>query len=120
MGEVAVSHRDEDLPHFRELAEELATDASRQDWQAYLDADQAFHLGLLALVDNQRLVEILRLLRNQTRLFDVGKLALSGELPKAAAEHRGIITAIASRDRKQTEDLVAGHLRQLRETWQTD
>lgn len=117
MGQVAVSHGDEDLPPFRALAEQLPEHARSGDMQAYLDADQDFHLGLLGLLENTRLVDIVRILRNQTRLFDIGKLFEMGGLTDSAAQHSEILTAIGRRDRELTEHLVDRHLLETRKTW---
>lgn len=119
-GEVAVSHRDEDMPRFRALAERLPALADKGDFQAYLDADRDFHLGLLGLLGNPRLVDIVGRLRNQTRLFDVGKLVVTGELIESGAEHVEIVAAMEQRDRALAEDLAARHLRRLRKTWSSD
>jgi DNA-binding GntR family transcriptional regulator len=116
-GEVALSHREEDLPRFRELVEEMPAHVSAGDVQAYLDADQEFHLGLLGLLDNSRLVDIVRMLRNQSRLFDVGKLFVTGELIESAHEHADILAAIERRDRETTEQLMHRHLRRTRSAW---
>lgn len=110
MGDVAASHRDEDLPRFRALAKELPEHVRSGDHQAYLSADQEFHLGLLGLLDNMRLVDIVGMLRNQSRVYDIGKLVVKGELIKSALEHREILAAIERRDRKLTEKLVKHHI----------
>jgi DNA-binding GntR family transcriptional regulator len=114
MGDVAESHRDEDLARFRELADQLPKHVTSGDLQGYLDTDQEFHLGLLALLGNARLVDIVRMLRHQSRLYDVGKLVDHGELIESAKEHGPILAAIEGRDRKRTEDLVARHLERAR------
>jgi DNA-binding GntR family transcriptional regulator len=114
MGDVAESHRDEDIPRFRALAEQLPEHVTAGDLQGYLDADQEFHLGLLGLLGNTRLVDIVRMLRHQSRLYDVGKLVNHGELIESAHEHGQIVTAIERRDRARTQDLVTRHLERAR------
>lgn len=121
-GEIAESRKDEDLPRLHELAGRLPSLASNGDYETYLDSDQEFHLGLLSLSGNPRLVSIVERLRNQTRLFDVSKLAASGGLVDSANEHLEIITAIEQRDRPRTEQLVEHHILRSRRAWsaQTD
>lgn len=117
MGEVAETHDAVDLPRFKALAKQLPTLARKGDFQTYLDADQEFHLGLLGLLDNSRLVDMVGKLRNQTRLFDVGKLVVTGELTESGAEHQEILAAIEKRDRRAAEKLVSQHLLRLRKAW---
>lgn len=117
MGEVAVSHEDGALDKYYPLADRLPTLARKGQVQAYLDADAELHLGLVALLDNPRLVDMVRLLRNQSRLFDLGRLIAARELSQAGAEHRELLEAIASRSRKQTEALTRKHLNQVRQAW---
>lgn len=118
MGEVALKHRDEDLPRFRAIAKKMPGYVRSGDIQAYLDADYEFHLGVLGLLGNRRLVEIAGMLRNQIRLSDIGKLLAEGELMESAREHAEIIAAIEKRDRKLTEKLVTRHnVLRLREVY---
>jgi len=120
MGDIAESHGDEDLSRFQELAEQTQEHVRAGDLDAYLDADREFHLGLLGLLDSPRLVDIVGMLRNQSRLYDVGKLAETGQLLENAREHSAIIAAIASRDRRRTEDVMRGHLLRTRKGWSGD
>lgn len=117
MGEVAVSHQDGALDKYYPLADRLPSLARRGQVQAYLDGDAELHIGLLGLLDNPRLVDMVRLLRNQSRLFDLGRLIAARELSPGGAEHRDLLDAIASRDRKHTEALTRTHLRHVRKAW---
>jgi DNA-binding GntR family transcriptional regulator len=109
-GRVAESRRDDDLPRFRDLAEQMPAAVRAEDLQAYLHLDREFHLGLLGLLGNDRLVSIVGMLRNQIRLFEIGNLASTGELLESALEHGEILTAIERRERERTEELVRHHL----------
>jgi DNA-binding GntR family transcriptional regulator len=117
MGEVAVSHQDGALDKYYPIADRLPGLARRGQVQAYLDADAELHLGLVGLLDNPRLVDMVRLLRNQSRLFDLGRLVAARELSKAGAEHRDLLEAVASRSRKHTESLTRAHLIRVRQAW---
>lgn len=120
MGDVAVDPGDKDVARFEALAERMPEHARAGDLQAYLDADRDFHLGLLGLLGNERLVDIVGMLRNQTRLFEVGNLVVSGELTESGAEHGEILAALRQHDRERTEDLVRRHLLRGRKTWTAD
>jgi DNA-binding GntR family transcriptional regulator len=117
MGDVAESHRSEDLLEFQTLAIQTQEHVREGDLVTYLDADREFHLGLLSLLNNSRLVDIVGMLRNQSRLYDVGKLAQRGQLMENAREHSTIVEAIGSGDRRRTEALVTQHLLRTRKGW---
>ncbi|TDE51466.1 GntR family transcriptional regulator [Nonomuraea mesophila] len=116
-GEIAESRNDDDLPRLLDLAARLPDLATSGDYETYLENDQEFHLGLLALSGNPRLVSIVEKLRNQTRIFDVSKLAASGGLAGSAHEHLEIMKAIRDRDRPRTEELVEHHILRSRRAW---
>jgi DNA-binding GntR family transcriptional regulator len=117
MGEVAATHQDGELDKYYPLADRLPSLARRGQVQAYLDADAELHLGLLGLLGNSRLVDMVRLLRNQSRLFDLGRLIAARKLSRAGAEHRDLLDAVASRDRKHTEAMTRAHLTRVRQAW---
>jgi DNA-binding GntR family transcriptional regulator len=119
MGEVARVAKGRDLAPFRALATKMPSFAMSGDFPAYLDTDAAFHLGLLGLLENERLVEIVSRLRNQSRLFDIGGLAKAGKLPGAGAEHTVLLEAVEAGDRKRAEALTREHLLSVRATWST-
>lgn len=117
MGEVAALAKGRDLKEFRALAAQMPKFARSGAIQSYLDADAEFHLGLLRLLDNERLVDIVAMLRNQSRMFDIGGLAQKGKLADAGAEHTVILDAIERGERKRVESLVREHLVSARQAW---
>ncbi len=66
------------LAALRPVAEEIVAAAEAGDLIAYIDADQRFHLGLLALAGNAHLVEVVRDLRRRSRLYGLTALAEQG------------------------------------------
>jgi DNA-binding GntR family transcriptional regulator len=105
------------VARFRELAEQL-TDAARQgDLVAFLDLDRQFHLGLLELLGNRRLVAMVGQLRDQARMEGLQKLADQGELTQSGEEHLVIVEAIASGDAELTAELMRKHLTHSRGIW---
>jgi len=94
---------------------EVAADGS--DAAAFLLADRDFHLSLLSLGGNARLVRLVGQLRNQTRLVGIRGLAQSGQLMASALEHRPILDAVCSRDAELARALMRAHLDHTRELW---
>ncbi|MBO8199713.1 GntR family transcriptional regulator [Streptomyces smyrnaeus] len=105
------------LTRFRQLAEQL-TDAARQgDLVSFLDLDRQFHLGLLELLGNRRLVEMVGQLRDQARMQGLQKLADHGELTQSGEEHIAIVDAVEASDGELTAELVRRHLTHSRGIW---
>jgi DNA-binding GntR family transcriptional regulator len=87
------------------------------DVAEFLLADRDFHLGLLGLTGNRRLVLLVGQLRTQTRLVGIKRLAESSQLMASALEHRPILAAVQRRDAAGAEALMSRHLDHTRETW---
>lgn len=119
-GEIAESRRDEDLPPLLTLAERLPQLARDGDYESYLKTDQEFHLALLGLAGNEQLVSTIERFRNQTRLFDVSKMAARGRLVASAAEHTELMSAIEQRDRARAEEIAEHHILRSRRAWMPD
>lgn len=75
------------LAGLRPVAEEIVAAATAGDLVAYIDADQRFHLGLLAPAGNAHLVEVVRDLRRRSRLYGLTALAEQGRLRASVEEH---------------------------------
>ncbi|GAB3568780.1 GntR family transcriptional regulator [Amycolatopsis endophytica] len=106
-----------DLERLSGLAREIEAAAAAGDVPRFLDADRRFHLDLLSLGGNRRLVANIATLRDQTRLYGLEKLAEAGRLTGAADEHRVLLEAIAARDPSRVEDLMRAHLEHTRADW---
>ncbi|GAA3585865.1 GntR family transcriptional regulator [Amycolatopsis ultiminotia] len=106
-----------DLDRLGGLAADIEAAAEAGDVARFLDADRRFHLDLLTLGGNGRLVAGVMALRDQTRLYGLEKLAEDGRLTGAAGEHREILAAISLRDQSKLEDLMRAHLRHTRADW---
>lgn len=111
------------LDRLRGLADQIADHARTGDLIDYVEADRRFHLELLGLAGNRRLVELVDRLRSRTRLYGLGRLAAHGDLARSAAEHVELLDAL-TRDgctgpagRRQVEQLMSGHLDHVRGLW---
>jgi DNA-binding GntR family transcriptional regulator len=101
----------------RPHVEDIGRAAERGDLQEFLTADRAFHLGLLELGRNERLVRIVGELRDQTRIMGLGPLAETGALKYAAAEHAAILDAVIARDVTAAQRGMFEHLHHTRGIW---
>jgi DNA-binding GntR family transcriptional regulator len=103
----------------RPLAEAVVAAAERRDILGYIEADQVFHLELLALGGNAHLVEVVRELRHRSRLYGVPSLAERGELLPSAREHLRLLDLVTGNDVEGAETLMRHHLRHVRGIWAT-
>ncbi|PSK95701.1 DNA-binding GntR family transcriptional regulator [Murinocardiopsis flavida] len=108
---------DPDIEAHRPVAEEICAAARSGDVPTFLEADRRFHLGLLALGGNTRLVETVARLRDQTRLYGVGTLAEQGTLQDTAPEHFDILDALLARDGDAVRTVMTRHLDHIRGEW---
>jgi DNA-binding GntR family transcriptional regulator len=97
---------------------ELEAAAAAGDVAGFLVADRAFHLALLAIAGNRRLVRIVADLRDQARSVGLQSMAAAETLAAAAAaEHRPILDAIRARDLPAAERVMRLHLEHTRGAW---
>lgn len=108
---------DKELDRLVSTLAEIESAADRNDVASFLVADREFHLGLLELAGNRRLVEIVAGLRDQTRLVGLRSMAASGSLRASAPEHRMILDAVRARDTSEAERIMRDHLRHTRGVW---
>jgi DNA-binding GntR family transcriptional regulator len=100
-----------------ELVSHIENCAAKGDLAGFLAADRNFHLGLLALNGNERLVEIVGSLRDQTRLYGLADLLRSGQLMESAREHADILATIVKGDSAGAETMTRRHLLHTRGIW---
>lgn len=105
------------VAEFRRLAEQITEAAREGDLTAFLDRDRQFHLGLLEVLGNRRLVAMVSQLRDQARMQGLQKLADQGELTQSGQEHVDIMDAIESGDAERAADLMRRHLAHSRGIW---
>ncbi|MFK0121336.1 GntR family transcriptional regulator [Streptomyces sp. NPDC090994] len=105
------------VPRFRRLAEELTEAAREGDLVNFLDKDRQFHLGLLELLGNGRLVAMVAQLRDQARMQGLQKLADQGELTHSGEEHLTLVDAIEAGEADRAAELMRAHLAHSRGIW---
>ncbi|MFG2639622.1 GntR family transcriptional regulator [Streptomyces sp. NPDC048370] len=117
VGRVTRSATREELEALRPVAEEIVRSARDHDLIGYLEADRRFHLSLLALCGNERLVETVGDLRKRSRLYGLTALDESGELISSAEEHLELLDLMLAGDAKGAEKCMTRHLGHVRSLW---
>ncbi|MGW1868072.1 GntR family transcriptional regulator [Streptomyces mauvecolor] len=117
VGRVTDTASAEQLEALRPVAEEIVDRARAHDLIGYLDADRRFHLRLLGLAGNERLVETVGDLRKRSRLYGLTRLDERGELISSAQEHVELLDLMLSGDRPAAEACMARHLGHVRSLW---
>jgi DNA-binding GntR family transcriptional regulator len=105
------------VTQLRPLAAEIETAAARMDLIAHVTADTEFHLRLLTLAGNPHLVETVRSLRAQSRIYGLRPLAEQGQLVPSAHEHTELLDLIAAGDAEGAERLMHHHIGHVRGIW---
>ncbi len=105
------------LEHLGIPLRRLEDAAARNDVQGFLIADRRFHVELLSLTGNSRLVEIIAGLRDQTRMTGRRSLSDHEALKATAAEHRPIVEALRARDAEAAKRHMLIHLDHTRGAW---
>ena len=101
----------------RELADRIVAAGKGRRFEEYLEADTAFHLRILAVTGNQKLVDTVRELRQQTRLVGLVRLADSDTLVPTAQEHAELVDLLVAGDGDGAEALMRRHLGHVGGVW---
>ncbi len=110
MGALAGVLDPETITRWRGVADEISEHARQKDLAGFLAADRRFHLGLLALHGNARLVEMVGELRAQTRMVSITAMMQSDELWVTALEHHVMLDLLAHGDAAALGQLTVDHL----------
>lgn len=106
-----------DIEALRPLAQAIVDSAEDGDLIRYLEEDRCFHLRLLGLAGNPRLVAVVRDLRSQTRLYGLDQLVKQRRLTASATEHVELLDALAERDSPRAEQVMRRHIGHVRGIW---
>jgi len=106
-----------DVEALRPLAQAIVDSAAAGDLIRYLEDDRRFHLRLLALAGNPRLVDVVRHLRAQTRLYGLDQLVEQDRLTASAAEHLELLDALRAHDALWAEAVMRRHIGHVRGIW---
>jgi DNA-binding GntR family transcriptional regulator len=106
-----------DLEPWRDLAAKITTDADEGKLTAFIEDDREFHLGLIGLHGNSRLVGMVRELRSQTRMVNLATMRESPELAQSAREHHEMLDLIQAGNGAELEELTVRHLAHVVAWW---
>jgi len=107
----------DELEALRPLAQAIVDCAAAGDLIGYIDNDRRFHLQLLALAGNERLVDVVGDLRAQARLYGLEQLVAQDRLVESGMEHFEILEALLARDPVAAEDVMRRHIGHVRGIW---
>ncbi len=105
------------IERLRGLAAGIEDAAQRHDLITHVTLDMEFHLELLSLAGNAHLVETVRSLRAQSRLYGLRSLAERDELVPSSREHAELLDLIVAGDAAGAERLMDRHIRHVRGIW---
>jgi DNA-binding GntR family transcriptional regulator len=105
------------LPHWRAIADEISEHADKANLTGFIERDRDFHLGLLELYGNERLVDAVRELRQQTRMVNLVRMKQSNRLHDSAHEHHLMLDLLEKGDGPALENLIVLHLSHVAGWW---
>tara|TARA_B110000503_G_scaffold127784_1_gene197943 strand:+ start:8546 stop:9241 length:696 start_codon:yes stop_codon:yes gene_type:complete len=107
----------EDLPRFRSLADKIKQAAAEGRFADYLAADSDFHLAIMRLTGNERLVRLVAELRSQTRMVGLAELRDTVELENSANEHHVLLDLLVAGKPDEAEELMHRHIGHILGWW---
>ncbi|MCI2239572.1 GntR family transcriptional regulator [Paenibacillus sp. TRM 82003] len=117
MRDIARVLQPEAVAGLRLKAQAIVDSAAAADLAGYLAADTDFHLELLRLTGNERLLALVRDLRQQTRMVGLADMVGTDELARSAAEHHQLIALLEAGDGRRAEALMSTHIGHVLGWW---
>ncbi|PWV58129.1 GntR family transcriptional regulator [Nocardiopsis sp. L17-MgMaSL7] len=117
VGRVAATATAGQIAALRPLADRLTETAENGQLREFIANDMAFHLRLLSIAGNQRLVDEVRRLRGMSRLSALRGLYEEGRLVDTAQEHHALLDRLEAGDAAGSEALMRHHLGHVRGVW---
>ena len=87
-----------------------ASHVGRGDIAEYMELDKAFHLDLLSLAGNSRLVGAVARLRDETRLYGLRRVAGTRAFVATIKEHLALLSALEAGDADEVERILRSHI----------
>ena len=114
---VAARLKGTSLSTYRARADRIVANVERVNFKGYLEADSEFHLSLLELTGNRRMVEIVSELRKQTRMVGLTRLRNTEVLRRSAQEHHDLLDLLGAGQGAAAERLLRRHIGHVLGWW---
>jgi DNA-binding GntR family transcriptional regulator len=101
----------------QELARATEKYAAAGDWVGFLDSDRDFHLGIMGHLENERLLQVVGSLRDQSRLYGLDYVAGTESLLQSTREHAALLNAIIAGHDDEAATIMDRHLQHARGIW---
>lgn len=105
------------IKQLRPLAAGIEKAAARRDFIAHVTIDMQFHLALLELAGNPRLLETVKSLRTSSRIYGLRMLPPGDALFSSSHEHAELLDLIEAGDADGAEALIRHHISHVRGIW---
>ncbi|MBW9207024.1 GntR family transcriptional regulator [Mumia sp. zg.B53] len=106
-----------DRPAFDALVVRVRDAADARDFPTYVRADKELHLGLLALLGNPILVEVVGNLRDQTRTVGIAAKITREQLRASIDEHEALLDFLEAGDGAAASELMSRHIGHVLGWW---
>lgn len=104
----------DDFAHLHSLITRQKQALGAGDRAAFMDADMEFHLSLIRLTGNHRLVNITKNLLDSFRRIAIEVLWGNPEIEKSIMEHRAILEALEAGDTLKAQQLMVEHIQKTK------
>ncbi|WP_284982516.1 GntR family transcriptional regulator [Arthrobacter sp. efr-133-TYG-118] len=106
-----------DYQPLRRLSRRTAAFAAAGEWEEFVESDREFHLSVLSALGNEKLLDIIGTLRDQSRLTGLDQLAGTSVLENSTREHELLLDAMQDKEPERAAEIMTNHLRHVRGVW---
>jgi DNA-binding GntR family transcriptional regulator len=117
MRQLAGQIDEREVARLRIEADNIVSGAAASDLRNYLTADTDFHLHLLSLTGNDRLVTLVGDLRQQSRLVGLAGMLGTPELARSSQEHHTLLDLLVDNKPAAAEELMMHHIAHVTGWW---
>ncbi|MBT2523089.1 GntR family transcriptional regulator [Arthrobacter sp. ISL-28] len=106
-----------DFSALRKLSRKTEAFAAAGEWEEFVATDREFHLSILSALGNEKLLDIIGTLRDQSRLLGLDKFAGTDLLERSTKEHALLLDAMEGGESERAADIMTSHLGHVRGIW---